>query len=438
MHCKHPWDMDFLHTCIPKTFLTKEWVKHREDVIWEREQSMMPATQQVLERERLREKQINMVTAARKAASETKAELQLQYSRVEPGPVKKELYKQLVQAREDFRQAKQAWWDLWYNYNHTPLDIEEASSATSATYVRQCPCNTCRGFVCGKTWKCGMCEAQICKSCEEVKEEGHTCDPQVIETVRMIKKDSKPCPKCCAKIYKIDGCNQMYCIQCHTAFDWISGKIETGHIHNPEYYRWIREHNNGVVPREAGDRPGGANCDQIYTVYDIYYVLGPNHPRHRKVLDDIHQWMLHLRAISPEPERYMTNEELRRQYLLMQIDEKTFKIMAQRREKKMRKEQAYRFIIQLVVSVVNDAFFTLATSRDYKAFCNSIKQVVEYGLEQLREINKRLDSRDIRWHKSISQLKIILEENERLEQEAAAAKAQRRAYALKAKASPPK
>ena len=75
----------------------------------------------------------------------------------------------------------------------------------------------------------------------------------------LIKKETKPCPKCGERIQKISGCDQMWCAAekkpgepCGCLFSWKTGEIETGKInHNPEYYKFIK--NNGLQIRNPGD-----------------------------------------------------------------------------------------------------------------------------------------------------------------------------------------
>ncbi len=55
----------------------------------------------------------------------------------------------------------------------------------------------------------------------------------------------------------VSNCDQMYCLHCHTAWSWNTELIETGKIHNPHYYEWLREQNNGEIPREQGDEVCG-------------------------------------------------------------------------------------------------------------------------------------------------------------------------------------
>lgn len=88
--------------------------------------------------------------------------------------------------------------------------------------------------------KCSVCEIMICLKCKEVKENDHICDPNLVKNVEEMKRSTKPCPNCSVPIHKIDGCDQMFCVQCHSAFSWNSGKIDkSNRIHNPHYFDYI-------------------------------------------------------------------------------------------------------------------------------------------------------------------------------------------------------
>ena len=151
-------------------------------------------------------------------------------------------------------------------------------------FIKNCGKANCSGLLSIK-WICGTCKTKFCKHCgeakgiatdleiisddienesktegDESKAESHTCDSNLVETMKAIQKETKACPKCGINIYKIEGCSQMWCTNCHTAFDWTTRRIETGRIHNPHYYDWQRKVNNGDAPRVPGDIPP---CQQI-------------------------------------------------------------------------------------------------------------------------------------------------------------------------------
>lgn len=116
-----------------------------------------------------------------------------------------------------------------------------------------CPSLECKGYV-NDTGNCLSCKKIFCVECETEKGEEHECDKSLLETVKYKRTTTRPCPTCHVSIHKLNGCDQMWCTQCHTTFCYRTGKIEKGGIHNPEYYRWIRE-NGGTVPRAQGDDP---------------------------------------------------------------------------------------------------------------------------------------------------------------------------------------
>ena len=102
-----------------------------------------------------------------------------------------------------------------------------------------CPSELCNGFLNNK-FICDLCNLIVCKNCYSEKKENHECDPKMKETFDSIKKDAKPCPSCGQFISKIDGCDQMFCINCGSAFSWKTGIIEKGIIHNPHAHTFFQ------------------------------------------------------------------------------------------------------------------------------------------------------------------------------------------------------
>ena len=74
----------------------------------------------------------------------------------------------------------------------------------------------------------------------------------------------------------VKNCDQMWCIECKTAFSWSKGTVEVGMVHNPHYFQWMRQ--NGGMPRADG--MPGAGCDnnrlitQLSFIRDIFNMLG--------------------------------------------------------------------------------------------------------------------------------------------------------------------
>jgi hypothetical protein len=151
-------------------------------------------------------------------------------------------------------QVNEARQELWRAYNRE----EQQQHAEERKFVRACPVNACRGFL-STAWKCGTCSTWACANCHEVKgatkDAAHECNPDCVLTARLLDKETRPCPKCASAIFKISGCDQIWCTACNSAFDWRSGKeISNRVIHNPHYFEFLSR--GGVVPDAVGR--GGA------------------------------------------------------------------------------------------------------------------------------------------------------------------------------------
>lgn len=80
---------------------------------------------------------------------------------------------------------------------------------------------------------CRICNVEMCIICKCIKNTEHICDKDQLETLKMIKETSVNCPNCDVSISKSEGCNDMFCVSCHTKFHYESLKIIHHQIHNP-------------------------------------------------------------------------------------------------------------------------------------------------------------------------------------------------------------
>lgn len=124
-------------------------------------------------------------------------------------------------------------------------------------FICACPIYGCRGMISSKKLKCAVCDIRICEDCREKIDHvaDHECDKNTVESVKLMLSDSKPCPRCASSIFRISGCNQMFCTTCKIGFNWATGKISAGGIHNPHALEWIRT--RGGPERDIRDIPCG-------------------------------------------------------------------------------------------------------------------------------------------------------------------------------------
>jgi len=198
-----------------------------------------------------------------------------------------------------------------------------------------------------------------------------------VETITLINKDTKPCPKCGIMIHKIDGCAQMWCTSCNTAFDWRSGKIETGRIHNPHFFEFQKR------SREHADIP----CGGRPTFIELNDNNAPN-----ELLDVT----LLLRQIDRDiMYKYGNiyddnNTHLRISYMLKSISKEDFKIELQKRDKFKDKIQDIRDILEMFTNTVGD--FLRQWVIDKTDILENIFELVEYSNEIIQCIRNRYNS----------------------------------------------
>lgn len=233
--CNHAWSMEFCYSNFTKSWMIKAYRTHKKQLLFDIEKSKIPNTMPAVER-----------IVKLENIEVKKKEIQLKI---------KELEEQVWKARCELANSERCYNDL----RHSKVKKEEV-------YNFKCPKQDCGGFLNDK-FICPMCNSHVCKKCFEIKEiensggesksdkvkYNHSCTESSIESFKLIKKETKPCPNCSTRIFKVSGCDQMWCTQCHTTFSWITGLQVTGNIHNPHYYEWKKNNVETVDLRNVGE-----------------------------------------------------------------------------------------------------------------------------------------------------------------------------------------
>ncbi len=389
MNCNNGWTTEILHNSLTKKFLTSSYKERRELLLFDREKSLLPATQYLAEQ--------------RKIVYDIQKELEPLYKS------KKDTAKKIVEASNYYyNSGKMIHWRVKVDFdielsriNHEIKFLEFKRMNVNRTaglglteakkekreFVRGCPADNCKGFL-SSGWKCGMCEVRVCSDCHEIKEtkeqydlrknkdnagssttelaQPHVCKDENVQTAKLLAQDTRACPKCASMIFKIEGCDQMWCTQCQTGFSWKSGEIANGALHNPHYYEWLRQQNNGAIPRQPGDVPCGG-MPEMYNIQQICRMPKVNAPKEFiNELSLIHRLCAHIQFVEIpryRVNRYDVNQELRIRYLLNDITEDCFKKTLQKNEKATHKKNEIRMILDMMVGVAADIYRNMLQAR---------------------------------------------------------------------------
>lgn len=271
MNCKREWNMEFVRANLSRVFMDKKYKEHQKGAIQAEAESRLANYQEYAQLQIEYEKAMNQALEARKRMEEA----QKQFQRCNENVLAIGAKMRGVTPRDERR-----------------------------TFFMACPDHECRGRL-STAYKCGMCERFFCFQCHQRKEVDHVCNQDDVETVKMLRQNTKPCPKCHIGIFKTEGCDQMWCTQCHTCFSWTTGNILHGVlVHNPHFYEHQRNVGGGHVPRVAGD----VVCGGMPTYNEIWRRQG----RAVSTEDDV--WLTNLHRYANELED-MVMPSVRRKFL---------------------------------------------------------------------------------------------------------------------------
>lgn len=391
--CGHGWTREWLDGQFTRSFRLNTYKEHREKTLADREKARLPETQQ----------QAAFYKAAQTAIKTLDEE-------------SKELHTQLTELQTKINVCDTARWHAKRTieafgtraYPPVPNGIDIPVKRTFAEFIKPCPADGCKGFL-STAWKCGLCEQWSCPDCHDLKgpnkDVAHTCDQTKVESARLIQRETKGCPKCGVRISKIDGCDQMWCTACNTAFNWRTNVIAAGPVHNPHYFEYLRQ--QGIVPQPQQANPI-VGCDarddsaivrllddrgrRLYQMNTHEVVLPTRQQRTNKYLYEAHR--LRNEYADPYMRRQQDDEELFRRlrvrYMAGELSDDDWKIALQRAEKDAFFHRAKNDVRDVYANAARDILRgLLSPTADREAIRKQIEKLVEYVNESNETIMKR-------------------------------------------------
>lgn len=244
MNCKNPFSQEFLVNNLNKSFMENDYKNHRKTLLTDkaiaRSQELMPLVEKTIQIDT----RVNMLNTLTKQRTELNKQLR----------------------------------ELSVLINKTTREIHNIKNGDSEQerkqFIMPCPADNCKGYLSQK-YRCTVCELYTCHECFEIigyrNDEPHTCNEDCLKNAQAIKRETKPCPQCGIRIYKIAGCDQMWCTECQVTFSWNSGKIIiTQTIHNPHYYEYMRKNQSN---RDILRNPGDVLCGGIIQYNQLNSIL---------------------------------------------------------------------------------------------------------------------------------------------------------------------
>lgn len=385
MQCRKAWDQSFVILNLNRSWFINTYRPRRTQLLFERNisktQEAMPEVEEYMEKKRIKEKNKPIIESLLEDESlifERKLKLRKEMNKKQD-IIREEYHKKMKSISNEYAD----------NFQEMRVDIQRIQDRVSILksecgivnkeknkFIMPCQRNDCQGFL-STGYKCGLCSQYTCSKCLEVlgdsKDVEHVCNEDTIKTAELIKTTTKPCPDCGQRIHKTSGCNQMWCIDCKCAFDWVTGKKENGTIHNPHYFQFLRNNTNGAIPRQPGDDPCadyGPYLNDCNTMI-LEHILDKDEelPTNDKIKYEICVWgdilfniiqLIHhiqhvdMRQTITWRDRCENTREELVHFITKEINDTLFKCNLEEKDKKRQKYNDYLYIYDLIVNVGKD------------------------------------------------------------------------------------
>ena len=379
MQCRKGWTPQFLLTQLNRSYLATDYKQHRKELLVDRELSKMPEsmpavqcqvdinqafvkTQQLEEAMqqhrdaivRLDTQQSNTFVNIRRLKRRL-ADMEAGVAIVEEEPVTE--LTELTEVTEAVTGAAAA-------------GAAAVTEDPRRKFTMACPSNTCRGYL-SSQYKCALCLHFTCHHCLELlglqkTDPQHLCNPANVLSAELIRKETKPCPTCSARIFKISGCDQMWCTGCHKAFSWLTGKVDHGIVHNPHFYQYRQQVGTGAA--EVVGCQDHVSIRQVYTRVESRLRQGPSSPNKTTetitIINTLHRALVHvthidLVALRLKMQRAHNSLPLRVSYLLQTLTKEELADQIFRNDQAYQKLSEIANLLELFTVVGREMFHRL-------------------------------------------------------------------------------
>jgi hypothetical protein len=416
MNCKANWDRGFLVDNLNKSFVDGKYSETRKAVIFQREQARFPESMEYVERmkKRIFYQDMNQEIAIIRVKYQDCLRKINNVKKTDEGDELINMSNYFAKLQKYVMKIK----TLEFTRNVLKKELEEQGilKKRKVTFIHACPKEDCKGFL-STAWKCGLCDNWTCPHCFELKgsmkddpNNPHVCKEENVKSAELINKSTKNCPKCAIPIYKISGCDQMFCTECKIAFSWNTGEIDNGVIHNPHYFQIQRELAQTLNQEQLHTLENNANRDLCGPCGDDnmpnWYLY---HGIIRKLESDDHvitkvqyRWAFnifrlveHLNQAIMAPMRrecrgLQDQQDLRARYILSIISKEIFEQTLINNDAIFKRNISCLQIYDLIITIYRESINKIAVERTEASIVEAmshIKKITDYANRELARLS---------------------------------------------------